>query len=426
VKREVESESEDELMMKPVKTTPTKKPPTKAIKKNTSHLPSPARSTSSTSSPSRTLEETDSSSDDDEVAKLLTDSPKRKRAAAASTTKQLLTPQTTPPKKRSASSSAPKTSSPLKQSITPAKRKASAVLSGSEEEEDELASRSARKPQTPRKTPTKSKPVVTPTKVTPTASALPRAGSSTPSRSSLRKQRLPPNLAEIKNAPKELRNRLVGFHMEDEGYGVNAESKEENVSEEEEEEVEVDELEAREQRRREKGKGRAIDQAEVPEVQDDSMQVDDQDESSDPFFASTEQQSPAPEDYTLPTPPSIFSASAPTNPNSRYQSSFLHRHIERQLSVLTGASLPEARLDIDAAVPSFDRSKGVLGYPFLEGGYSEWEKPLRGTLNEVVTRGMGNAVVLLGPRGVGKTMVSFASSSSCKFAVIDDFLSAAH
>ncbi|GAA5975210.1 hypothetical protein JCM5350_000185 [Sporobolomyces pararoseus] len=414
VKREEVSESEDELILKPVRTP--KKPaatPKKAVKpiKTPTQLPSPARSTTSTStsSPSRNLE-SDSSSDDEQVEKMLTDSPKRKRAAAStSAAKQLLTPQTTPSKKRAASS-LPKTSSPLKQSTTPSKRRASAVLTDSEEE-DELADRQVRRPETPRKTPTKAKTLssptkVTPAKVTPTASRIPRSASSTPSRSSLRKQRLPPNLAEIKNAPKELRNRLVGFHMEDEGYGVNAGSG--SASEEEEEEdAEIGDTEEREQRRREKGKGRAAEDAQMVDVQDGFMQVDAEVESADPFLDESAQRSPPQADYSLPTPPAIYSSNESTSSplNSQYQSSFLRKHVERQLSVLTGASLPEARLPLDATVPSFDRSKGVLGYPFLEGGYSEWEKPLRGTLNEVVTRGMGNAIVLLGPRGVGKTML---------------------
>ncbi|GAA5953539.1 hypothetical protein JCM3765_005067 [Sporobolomyces pararoseus] len=413
VKREEVSESEDELILKPVRTP--KKPsstPKKAVKttRKPTQLPSPARSTTSpsTSSPSRNLE-SDSSSDEEQVEKMLTDSPNRKRATSStSAAKQLLAPQTTPSKKRAASS-LPNTSSPLKQSTTPSKRRASAAIltdSEEEQEEEELADCQVPKPETPRKTPTKSKTLasptkVTPTKSTPTTSRIPRSASSTPSRSSLRKQRLPPNLAEIKNAPKELRNRLVGFHMEDEGYGVNAGTL--SASEEEDEEEAVDDLEAREERRREKGKGRAVEDEEM----DDSMPVEEEVESADPFLDDNAQQSPSHADYTLPTPPAIYSSndstSSPSNP--QYHSSFLRKHVERQLSVLTGASLPEARLPLDATIPSFDKSKGVLGYPFLEGGYSEWEKPLRGTLNEVVTRGMGNAIVLLGPRGVGKTML---------------------
>jgi len=188
--------------------------------------------------------------------------------------------------------------------------------------------------------------------------------------------------------------------MEDDGYGVNVETKEESESEAEEEQVDE---EAIEQRRKAKGKGRAIEVDEEPE------QAMEQDEE-DPFVFSDSRPLLADEDYTLPTPPSTNATpeviTTSESSNSTYPSSFLYTHLHRQLSILTGAALPESRLQPDTTSPKFDKGKGVMGYPFLEGGYSDWEKPLRGCLNEVVTRGMGNAVVLLGPRGVGKTMVN--------------------
>ncbi|GAA6005036.1 hypothetical protein JCM11491_002316 [Sporobolomyces phaffii] len=400
-----ESETDDDLMMKPV-TTP-KKLVKAATKPQRSYLPSPARSTTSAPSPSRAGLDSDSGSDEDLAEKMSTDSPKRKRdTPAASTSRQLLTPQTTPSKKRVASA-APKTSSPLKQSATPSKRpRTSAALTDSEEEEEDEESKRA----TPRKTPTKPKPAATtPSKATPTTPRTVRTTPSvTPSRSSLRKQRLPPNLDEIKNAPASLRSRLVGFHMEDEGYGVQVAGAKKDDDEEEEEdeedgkEEEKEDLETKEERRKAKGKGRAT---EAEHDEPEAMQVDV--EESDPFLVvpSSEQALTLEGDYTLPTPPAIVTSTTPDSASTEYTSSFLRKHVQRQLSVLTGTTLPEAALPSDASVPSFDRSKGVIGYPFLEGGYSEWEKPLRGCLDEVVTRGMGNAVVLLGPRGVGKTML---------------------
>ncbi|GAA5883860.1 hypothetical protein JCM16303_007421 [Sporobolomyces ruberrimus] len=380
-------ESEDDLMLKAIVITPRKTP---KVAKKASQLPSPAGSTTSALSPQQTPVD----SEDEQVERMLTDSPKRKRAEAAQT--QLLTPQATPSKKRAISTSQPKTSSPLKQSTTPSKRRASAVISDSEEERQV---ETVPKRPTPRQTPTKSKPT-SPSKITPTASRVSRTPSSAPSRSSLRTQRLPPSVTELKNAPAELRNRLVGFHMEDDGYGAALEAREDSGSDEAEEEGD---FATRREKTRAKGKGRAT--AEEGE-HDESMQIEDQVDSADPFL-TTIQQALSPEDYTLPTPPAIYNAQVLTSTStaSRYHESFVRKHLERQLSVLTGESLPETRLPLDATVPSFDKSKGVMGYPFLEGGYSEWEKPLRGCLNEVVTRGMGNAVVLLGPRGVGKTML---------------------
>ncbi|GAA5892507.1 uncharacterized protein JCM6883_007382 [Sporobolomyces salmoneus] len=411
--QEEEEESEDELMLQSV-TTPTKK---RKVTSKSSYLPSPARSRDQFDSD----EEDDSSSGDEaQVEKMLIDSPKRKRAAATATKPQLLTPESTPSKKRSLSSSAstsrPINSSPLKQSTTPSKRRASAVLSDSDEQEPEENEEETkkRKPSTPRKTPSKpttQTPKVTPTKVTPTSTRISRSTSSTPSRSSLRKQRLPPNLSEIKNAPAELRNRLVGYHMEDEGYGVAVETQDDTQEEEEEQESESEET--REKRRKEKGKSRAIEEEEATLGQGgDAAMVEQEEDETDPFLvsSSSNQPSASTEDYSLPIPPSIYTTSVSTTSTSTlnpdYPSSFLHKHLSRQLSILTGASLPEARLDPSATVPSFDRSKGgVMGYPFLAAEYEEWEKPMRQTLNEVVTRGMGNAIVLLGPRGVGKTML---------------------
>lgn len=376
------TDSEDEIMLK-VETP--KKTPIK--KQRTTYLPSPARSTASTSSPQAL--DSDSSSDEDQVEKMLIDTPRRKRAAPA---KQLITPESTPLKKR-ATSSVPKTSSPLKKSTAPSKRRASIVLNESEEDEE-------KEDEQPRKTPTKAKVTpskITPSKVTPSAPRLSRSDSTTPSRSSLRNQRLPPDLSQIKNAPAVLRNRLVGFHMEDEGYGVNpeTETREDSESEEEEDEEVVN------KRRQAKGKGRAL------EVDESEQNMEG--EETDPFVVTGSRPLEADEDYTLPTPPSTYSAAPEVTSqpiHSAYPSSLLYTHLHRQLSILTGSTLPEARLSPDASSPKFDPAKGVMGYPFLEGGYQEWEKPLRGCLDEVVTRGMGNAVVLLGPRGVGKTMVS--------------------
>ncbi|GAA5959511.1 hypothetical protein JCM21900_004525 [Sporobolomyces salmonicolor] len=298
----------------------------------------------------------------------------------------------TPSKRRSpcVSSPRPKTSSPLKRSST-------TMLSDSDAESN------VPHLPTPRKTP--SRIAITPTKATPTAPRLSRSASSTPTRFSPRNRGLPPNLLEIKNAPASLRNRLVGFHMEDEGYGKSLVQEDDEEDEEDDQESEKEE-EVREARRKAKGKGRVVNGEE--EQEDDlaiEMQVDQpsSDFGDDPFTSSTTSTALSRGSYTLPAPPPVLFARPSSSPT--YASSHLHIHLTRQLSILSGANLPESPLAPDATSPRFSKDKGVMGYPFLEGGYEEWERPLRGCLNEVVTRGMGNAVVMLGPRGVGKTML---------------------
>ncbi|GAA6061173.1 hypothetical protein JCM10212_005759 [Sporobolomyces blumeae] len=368
--------------------------------------------------------ESDSSSESerDEVEKMLIDTPRRRKssnAAKASQTKrsqqqqqqQLATPRSTPTKPKPAapkleplSPTKSKVSSPLKQSVTPSrKRRASTVLASDDDDDD------ARSRQTPRKTPVRRGPASTtsPTHKAPLTPRTSRSASTTPSRSSSRIQRLPPNLSEIKNAPAALRSRLVGFHMDDEGYGVNPELR---AGESDEEDAD----EERDRNAQDKGKGKAPKRGD-DDGDDEDVFVDDRPASSSAG-------------YSLPVPPPVLSSGIPlpcissspsfpttsTTPegvtalapvSTEYLSSLTHLHLGRQISVLSGSTLPEARLPPGSSSPKFDLSKGVLGYPYLEGGYEEWERPLRGCLDEVVTRGMGNAVVVLGPRGVGKTML---------------------
>ncbi|EGU12890.1 Origin recognition complex subunit 4 [Rhodotorula toruloides ATCC 204091] len=90
----------------------------------------------------------------------------------------------------------------------------------------------------------------------------------------------------------------------------------------------------------------------------------------------------------------------PIAPNTSYLSSPLRTQILTLLSTLSGSRLP-------GPFPSTISSSAssILSLPYLEGGYDEWERPLRASLEECVLKGMGNAVMLLGPRGSGKTML---------------------
>lgn len=74
--------------------------------------------------------------------------------------------------------------------------------------------------------------------------------------------------------------------------------------------------------------------------------------------------------------------------------------------VLTGQRLPSPTSDREAS--EFDRSD-VTAHPYLFG-YEEWERPIRYAMKSVVEDGVGNCLIVLGPRGVGKTMVRSTST----------------
>ncbi|KAL8290077.1 hypothetical protein RQP46_003016 [Phenoliferia psychrophenolica] len=70
-------------------------------------------------------------------------------------------------------------------------------------------------------------------------------------------------------------------------------------------------------------------------------------------------------------------------------------------SVLAGHRYPDA--STPAGSKKF-KQKDVMAHPYLEG-YEEWERPMRYAMESVVRDGTGNCLVVLGPRGVGKTMI---------------------
>ncbi|GAA6031209.1 hypothetical protein JCM8097_004062 [Rhodosporidiobolus ruineniae] len=376
--------------------TPTKaapKPPAKRTRSTApSHLPSPARSTASSPSStlSRSLDDDEDESEEDMIVKK--EPPARKRATRTKTLPLPPSPVKTPTK--------PKVSSPLKKV---ARRVAASVSDSEQEQEDQEMDEAEVEPEkeveqsepeeedeialiptppassTPRKTPAKKTASRSTPASTPSRSSRSASTTVTPSRSSHRIQRLPASVADIENAPANLRNRLVGFHMEDEGYGKQVQDEDEESDEEEEDEEVVM------RRRAAKGKGRATE--------------DDEEEQEDASMADVEQDElPLPSLSVLPTPPSSPASSA-------YLASPLHTHLTSALAVLSGQRLPRPALAKDAQTTLPPREVGVTKFPYLEGGYDEWERPLRGALDEVVTKGMGNAVMLLGPRGVGKTMI---------------------
>lgn len=83
-----------------------------------------------------------------------------------------------------------------------------------------------------------------------------------------------------------------------------------------------------------------------------------------------------------------------------------------QLFNTLGARLCSARHDIPRPeLPQLDWNRMVVDdYPTLEG-LGKWEKEVRYAVDDVVGRGVGNCIVLLGQRGVGKTLVSSSDRS---------------
>ncbi|GAA5923778.1 hypothetical protein JCM3775_000504 [Rhodotorula graminis] len=399
---DTDTDSDDELMIEP--RTPVKRTPTKRAASSTKasppkppkvQLPSPAP-------------EPDHVVADSEEGEDTTQAVLERAALSDPQDEHVPTALSPPPRERAQriavlplpSTSAPVTDMPSKarptaapRTVTPLKKRTRRAAADEGVDEDVFG------PVASTSTPTKS--------ATRTPATTPRRSPSktvTPSRSSSRIQRLPASVAEIANAPANLRSRLVGFHMEDDGYGAEVlrSQADERDSDEEEDEhehaaeraVEEDEVEAA-RRRAKKGKGRAL------------MMEEDELENHDMLGAGEQDD----DDLTLPEPPSHFHQAAQATPSflpandSSYVSSPLAIHLASTLALLTGARLPRPFLAPDAASTLPPRDIGLLGLPYLEGGFDEWERPLRSALDECVTKGMGNAVMLLGPRGVGKTML---------------------
>ncbi|GAA5994253.1 origin recognition complex subunit 4 [Rhodotorula paludigena] len=388
-----DSSSGEEVIVKPSRrAAPSKQAVTPSKKRAPARGKSQGKARQLPSPSPEVKDEDEDDEDEDEVEQMLVPSkpPARQRAKRVA---DISTAPDTPSKKRAAP---PAVSSPVV--LTPsAKRVRREVSAMVDDEADEPPEADASMQEdvfgpvasssTPSKASTSSTRLTTPS----------RSSSSTkvtPSRSSSRIQRLPANQEEIANAPASLRSRLVGFHMDDEGYGervveeLRGEQEEQEMSEEVD--VEADEAELA-RRRAAKGKGKARMMEEDEEV-DMAHEADEA-----PLHAfSLEQQVPPPTTSTAP----LLAAS-----NDSYLKSPIHAHLSSALGILSGARLPRPRLAPTATSTLPPRDAGLLKLSYLEGGYDEWERPLRSALDECVTKGMGNAVMLLGPRGVGKTMI---------------------
>ncbi|BGP39151.1 origin recognition complex subunit 4 [Rhodotorula kratochvilovae] len=387
-----DEESETEIIVPPRRTaghrTPTKAGPTRraSVKKERApRLPCPspeAEEVVADSVDENVEEEETAASEVDEPA--ASSPPSRKRAQRVAHLPLPPSPALSTPSKKRAASVASSTA----KAITPLPKRARREAVASDAEEDVFGPIASTSSSTPRKD-VSSTPATTPSRSS--------SKTVTPSRSSSRIQRLPPSAVEIANAPASLRNRLVGFHMEDEGYGVEA-ARERGQTEErdsEDEEIEEDEEEvARRRAAKGKGKARMMDEDE----QEEDVEMAAAQEEDDVDFAFTLDQHQPLATMTTATQPLATA-------DSSYLSSPLCTHLASTLALLSGARLPRPFLASNAKSTLPPRKAGVLALPYLEGGYDEWERPLRSALDECVTKGMGNAVMLLGPRGVGKTMI---------------------
>lgn len=95
------------------------------------------------------------------------------------------------------------------------------------------------------------------------------------------------------------------------------------------------------------------------------------------------------------------SSSGPRSPRTtKYQTEHVRELWAGIGSVLTGHSYPQPEQPEDG----FDELD-VSAWPCVPG-YEEWERPIRYAMESVVKDGVGNCLIALGPRGVGKTMVS--------------------
>lgn len=391
-------------------------------------------------------DDSDEASDVVELLRPQASSPPARKRAQRTAHLPLPSPSSTPPKNRTGSigppgqTFAPKVPSPLK----PRARRAAPgssddeldllsqgppeVRPDTEETKDVFGTSTEASTSTPRKS-ASSTPRTTPSR----AGSISKTTPGSSARSSSRIKHLPPSMGDLKNAPASLRNRLVGFHMEDEGYGpVRASSPVDGDEDEVAGSGSSASEDEQERRRQNKGKGRMM--------MDEEEELEDVPEPNDLFMLGDEGDADVAMDLSLPIPPPQFSVPAssstsesvsavsnvpaylpapkagpsaaparhpllPVQADKAYLGSPLRAHLLSSLAVLSGSRLPLPALD--------DRATSIQGFPCLEGGYDEWERPLRGALEECVTKGMGNSVMLLGPRGVGKTMVSRICSGAC-------------
>ncbi|KDE09019.1 hypothetical protein MVLG_00740 [Microbotryum lychnidis-dioicae p1A1 Lamole] len=242
--------------------------------------------------------------------------------------RQLATPRSTPTKHPRVNKSLP--TRPIRRaraaSVDTAEEETDAEEREGNEDEDEEADEQRQRSSIPSRSKNQ-----TPAETTPRRSA--------------RARRLPVAKLDIDAAPKELRNRLVGWHMDDGDEDSSAD--------------ELDVLPS-------PSRGGKLSTA-VTEM------------------ATTETVAPIRDllDHSRLYPARNLS--------------FLFSRI---LNGLNGWTLPRQ----PRAPAQFDR-RDAPAYPYLSGGYSQWEKPLRYAMNGVVQHNVGNCLIMLGPRGVGKTML---------------------
>ncbi|KAM0788972.1 hypothetical protein ACM66B_003045 [Microbotryomycetes sp. NB124-2] len=168
-----------------------------------------------------------------------------------------------------------------------------------------------------------------------------------------RQRGLPPDLSVLKIAPPLLISRLVGAHMDLPDYRVPTQAPTEATQEDDEDESDADELEV---------EGRPAD-ANAPATVKSRKSKTEQLRHTEPVSASN-----------------VMSMLASVT------------------SVLTGATPPALEAPQDCP--------DIMDWPYLDDQYRKWEQPMRYAARSVIESGTGNCLMLIGPRGVGKTMIA--------------------
>ncbi|KAK4057935.1 origin recognition complex subunit 4 [Microbotryomycetes sp. JL221] len=200
-----------------------------------------------------------------------------------------------------------------------------------------------------------------------------RLGSSTTRRMSDRRLGLPPSKKVTENAPANLTSRLEGYHMDRKYGGSITPSKKRNRS---------DEFEERQIQRRDTEDSDDDDNDAEADVSD--LEVEGQPKQ---LFVSRSTQS-----TTLHT-------ARPAHRSRRHATSHVLDLCASVTSVLTGARLPG--LEHPAS-----ETTDAMQWPYLGEQYQKWEQSMRYAAKSVIENGVGNCLMLLGPRGVGKTMLT--------------------
>jgi hypothetical protein len=119
------------------------------------------------------------------------------------------------------------------------------------------------------------------------------------------------------------------------------------------------------------------------------------------------------------------SSSADVEPIESFPAHLLQPFTTQILSTLRGhaqpylPALPIVTSSSKKKAPKPKANSDLARQPYLVG-LQVYERDLRATLDRTVTEGEGNCLLLVGPRGVGKTAVSFLVTLPCLYSSVAD------